>query len=204
LFAAGHDVLRRRHVLPRVIGEMEDRSLFVLALALVLASAACSSSSPASPGADTGGEACPLSSSSDLPTGACTTEGCMEVHARVHCSDGTWIDASEFACSCVAGAWSCEVNGGGFNLPVCPDAGADGSVGDAGAEVLQDGDKADACPASTAWFDGACRKLCLPSGSSPDCATNEACDMSAGCFANCDPMDCSTVCWGVCAPVHGD
>jgi hypothetical protein len=73
--------------------------------------------------------------------------------------------------------------------------GSDATSGDAT-------DTADACPASTTWFDGACRKLCQTSP--PECATNELCDMSAGCFANCDPMDCSTVCWGVCAPVHGD
>lgn len=171
---------------------------------LALASAACSSSSPASAESDAADATCPLSARSDLPTGACTTEGCIEVHARTHCADGTWVDGSEFACTCAASAWSCEPNGGGLSLNLCPDAGADGSLGDAVSDVLEDGDKADACDASTTWFDGTCRKLCLPGGSSPDCATNELCDTSAGCFRNCDPMDCSTVCWGVCAPVHGD
>jgi hypothetical protein len=161
--------------------------------------AACTSSNPASVGSDaTSGDAdasCPLSARTDLPTGACVDQGCIEVQTRLACPDGTSVEEGAFACSCVGGSWSCEPNGG-FNLNLCPDAGAD---------ATKDADTADACPASTTWFEGACRKLCLPGGSTPsECTAAETCDMSAGCFSNCDPADCSTVCWGVCAPVRGD
>lgn len=171
------------------------RSLHLFALLLVCTGAACASSNPASVGSDASGvdaidASCPMSSLTDLPTGACVAQGCIEIQTVITCPDGSRLTEGQFACSCVGGTWSCEPNGG-LNINLCPDAGADSPP-------------ADACPASTTSFDGACRKLCLPSGTSPDCASNEVCNTSAGCFANCDPADCSTVCWGVCAPVHGD